>query len=173
MRPELPEPGRSTDVPASFLAYLDFFRETVIAKVADLSDDALRASRLPSGWSPLELVKHLAFMERRWLRWGFLAEQVQDPWGDHADGDPDGPWSAGADDSLDDVVARLRRQGELTRRIVERSRLTDVAQVGGRFTEEQRAPTLVAILFHVTQEYARHAGHLDIARELLDGRVGE
>ncbi|GAA2747054.1 hypothetical protein GCM10010440_41320 [Kitasatospora cinereorecta] len=36
----------------------------------------LRAIRLPSGWSPLELVKHLAHMERRRLRWGFLAEQL-------------------------------------------------------------------------------------------------
>jgi hypothetical protein len=29
------------------------------------------------------------------------------------------------------------------------------------------------VLLHLIQEYARHAGHLDIARELLDGRTGE
>jgi Protein of unknown function (DUF664) len=45
--------------------------------------------------------------------------------------------------------------------------------VGGRFADGDRRPTLAWVLFHVLQEYARHAGHLDIARELLDGTTGE
>ncbi|MFI5425891.1 DUF664 domain-containing protein [Aeromicrobium sp. UC242_57] len=32
---------------------------------------------------------------------------------------------------------------------------------------------MLAILFHVLQEHVRHAGHLDIARELTDGLTGE
>jgi hypothetical protein len=36
----------------------------------------VRASRLPSGWTPLEVLKHLVYMEQRWLRWGFYAEQL-------------------------------------------------------------------------------------------------
>jgi Protein of unknown function (DUF664) len=46
---------------------------------------------------------------------------------------------------------------------------------GGRrcFAAGDRRPTLAWILFHVLQEYARHAGHLDITRELLDGATGE
>jgi hypothetical protein len=51
--------------------------------------------------------------------------------------------------------------------------LTDVAAVGGRFADGDRRPTLAWVLFHVLQEYARHAGHLDIVRELLDGATGE
>jgi len=34
-------------------------------------------------------------------------------------------------------------------------------------------PTLERILFHLVQKYARHASHLDIARELIDGRAGD
>jgi hypothetical protein len=34
-------------------------------------------------------------------------------------------------------------------------------------------PTLERILFHLLQEYARHAGHLHIVRELIDGETGE
>lgn len=49
--------------------------------------------------------------------------------------------------------------------------LTQLGAVGGRFTEDDR-PTLAWILFHVLQEYAQHVGHLDIARELADGRTG-
>ena len=43
---------------------------------------------------------------------------------------------------------------------------------GGRFGADDR-PTLNWILFHVLQEYARHTGHLDVARELIDGVTGE
>ncbi|WP_137120153.1 mycothiol transferase [Segeticoccus rhizosphaerae] len=60
-----------------------------------------------------------------------------------------------------------------TREIVEGNELATRAQVGGRFPTAADAPTLEWILFHVLQEYARHAGHLDIARELIDGSVGE
>jgi len=53
--------------------------------------------------------------------------------------------------------------------------LTDVSASGGRFTEAdgRPRPTLAWILTYVLQEYARHAGHLDIARELIDGVTGE
>ncbi len=34
-------------------------------------------------------------------------------------------------------------------------------------------PTLERVLFHLLQEYARHVGHLDVARELIDGKAGE
>src|SRR3954468_15836015 len=66
---KLPEPGPRTDVKALFLDYLDFYRATVARKVEGLDEEALRGSAVPSGWSPAELVKHLVFMERRWLRW--------------------------------------------------------------------------------------------------------
>ncbi|MCI2422994.1 DinB family protein [Saccharopolyspora sp. K220] len=37
----------------------------------------------------------------------------------------------------------------------------------------RQAPSLVRILFHLLQEYARHVGQLDVARQLIDGTVGE
>nr|WP_231921477.1 DUF664 domain-containing protein [Micromonospora auratinigra] len=63
--------------------------------------------------------------------------------------------------------------GDRTRRIVESTPPDTPAALGGRFTDPARRPTLVAILLHVLQEYARHAGHLDVVRELTDGRTGE
>jgi Protein of unknown function (DUF664) len=165
----LPEPGPSPDVPTQFLRYLDFYRETVAAKVSGLTETALRSTRLPSGWTPIELVKHLAYMERRWLIWGFLGEPVSDPWGDHRQD----RWHVGADESLDDLLNALRQGGRRTRGIVERTDPSALAALGGRFTEDAARPSLTAILFHVLQEYARHTGHLDIVRELIDGRVGE
>ena len=168
---ELPEPGPRTDVKELFLEYLDFYRDTVVRKVSGPDNASLRRSTVPSGWSSLELVKHLAFMERRWLRWGFLGEQVDAPWGDHGEGED--RWSVEPHESIDDLVAMLRAGGERTRAIVEAAELTDSASTRGRFREDEPAPTLLAILFHVLQEYARHTGHLDVARELIDGETGE
>jgi hypothetical protein len=63
--------------------------------------------------------------------------------------------------------------GARTRTIAAGAELSDLAAVGGRFADGDRRPTLAWVLFHILQEYARHAGHLDIARELLDGATGE
>jgi Protein of unknown function (DUF664) len=165
------EPRRDlADVRELLLGYLDHYRSVVETKTTGMTERDLRGSRLPSGWTPVELVKHLVFMERRWLRWGFAAEQIADPWDD--DGD-DGRWHVGEEESLSDLVARLHEGGRRTRRIVESASLSDLGATGGRFSDDDVPPTLAWILFHVLQEYARHAGHLDIARELADGTTGE
>jgi uncharacterized damage-inducible protein DinB len=161
------------DTKLLFLAYLDQYRSIIADKLAGLSDNDLRNSRLPSGWTPIELLKHLVFMERRWFRWGFAAEQVDAPWGDNRDGVREAPWYVGPDERVEDLIAALDAGGERTREIVESADLTALAAPGGRFDEDGPRPTLNWILFHVFQEYARHAGHLDIARELADGRTGE
>ena len=77
------EPRPTTaEPPELFSAYLDFYREKSIEKAAALSFEEQRSSRLQSGWTPLELLHHVAYMERRWFVWGFLGEAVADPWGD-------------------------------------------------------------------------------------------
>ncbi len=158
-------------MPDLLVAYLDFYRDTAVRKVAGMTEADLRGSRLPSGWTPLELVQHLACMERRWTQWGFAGEQVPDPW---ADDDPaTGRWRVEEDEGVDELVARLRGVGDRTRALVRQSDLTDLAKTGGRFPEGSEPPRLGWILLHVLQEYARHVGHLDVVRELADGVVGE
>jgi len=171
------EPFPEPTIPASsrtevFLRYLDYFRERVTAKLEVLPAAELRRTRLPSGWTPLELLKHLVYMERRWLRWGFCAEQVLDPRGDE---DQAGRWHAGPGDTAADLIAALHAAGEETRAIADAAELADVSAVGGRFTDNDTRPppTLAWILAYVLQEYSRHAGHLDVARELIDGTTGE
>ncbi len=168
--PPLPEPGKElADPKLLFVRYLDYYRSVIAAKLSGLSDDQLRESRLPSGWSALELLKHLVFMERRWLVWGFAGEQVDEPWGD----DRDGHWHVDQGETVDELLAALRTGGERTSALVTAADLADVAAMGGRFEPGRPPPTLAWILFHVLQEYARHAGHLDVVRELTDGAVGE
>ena len=110
------EPFPSPTIPADsraevFLRYLDFFRTRVTAKIQAMPDAELRSSRLPSGWTPLELVKHLRYVELRWLVWGFEGRDVGDPWGDR-DGDGFefgfGKVAHDSQRSLDSICAELR-----------------------------------------------------------------
>ena len=165
------EPPDSVSDPAALLAgYLDYYRSVVLRKLDGMSEQELRSSRLPSGWTPLELLKHLAYVELRWLRWGFAAEDVEDPWADQG---PDDRWHVGEAETADEVRGFFLAKCESSRQIAAAARLSDTARVGGRFDNPDRPPTLSWILFHVLQEYARHAGQLDVVRELSDGLVGE
>jgi uncharacterized damage-inducible protein DinB len=158
----------SADAAVQLVAYLDYLRGAVARKVLDLPEAQLRTSRLPSGWTPLELLSHLVHMERRWFVWGFLGETIDAPWGDH---DADGRWRSEA--GLSDLAERLRAGGRRTSEILRSNALTDPSATTGRFADLDDVPTLLVVAFHVLQEYARHVGHLDIARELADGLTGE
>jgi Protein of unknown function (DUF664) len=169
---DVDEPADTLVEPVELLlGYLDYYRDSVRRKVTGMAESELRISRLPSGWAPLELVSHLAFMERRWMRWGFAGEAVSEPWGD--DDPVSGRWRVAPDRSLADVLEQLQSTGAQTRATVAMAQLDDPARTGGRFSTDRRPPALSWILFHVLSEYARHLGHLDVARELADGEVGE
>ena len=164
-----PAPGLGGEA-AHVAAYLGYYRATVVARARSLPEEALRRTMVPSGWTPLELLHHLAFMERRWFTWGFLAEPVPEPWGD-SQGSPDAAWRVPARTSLADVEALLAEQATRTEAVLATTPLDTLAGVGGRFTTDP--PDLRWICFHVLREYARHAGHLDVAVELAGGQTGE
>jgi len=167
--PVFPEPTDwAPSQAAVFLNYLYYYRAVIIDKVAQLPTEDLRHSRLSSGWTPLELLNHLTHVERRWLEWGFQDPDLPDPWGDQVDG----RWHVLPERSLDDLTNALRSRGERTRQIVRSHTLTDVGRPGQRWGAAPPA-TLERVLFHLLQEYARHAGHLDIVVELATGQTGE
>ncbi len=151
-----------------FLSYLDYFRARIVAKLEGLSQAEQHSSRLPSGWTPLELVRHLTFVELRWLEWGFEGRPVDDPWGDQRGG----RWYVPPEETTEDLIAALHEQAARTRTIIETNDLAAVGRPGPRWEGDEPA-TLERILLHLLQEYARHLGHLDIVAELADGPIGE
>ncbi|WP_323095840.1 DinB family protein [Intrasporangium sp. YIM S08009] len=167
-----PEPASTLDLRGLLLDYLDFYRDVVIGRVEGLDADMLQDSVVPSEWTAAGLLNHLANVERRWMAWGFEAEDLPDPWRDASASERDAGWVSPAV-GVQELATRVRRAGADTRRIAEAHELTDRAAVGGRFTDVESAPQLQWVLLHLIQEYARHAGHLDIWRELHDGAVGE
>ena len=163
------EPAHGVDgTAARFAAYLDYYRSEIIDAVSTLPEAELRTTRLASGWTPIELISHLLHMEQRWFVWGFLGEAVDDVWGDWDTDDPwekeGGRWQVADDLSLTSLVDRLEAIGERTRGVLADNPLEALAAVGPRFSDDP--PDLEWICLHVLQEYARHAGHLDIVVEL-------
>lgn len=100
---------------------------------------------------------------------GFVAEDVVAyPPDDEAE------WRVGADEPVDAVLATYRDEVRRSRALAAGAvDLATPSRTGGRFRTAEQAPALGRILFHLLQEYARHVGHLDIARELIDGTTGE
>jgi uncharacterized damage-inducible protein DinB len=167
----VPFPEPTTPVPARaevFLGYLDYFRSRLVSKLEALPAGELRRSRLPSGWTPIELLNHLAYVELRWLEWGFEGRDVPEPWADSRDG----RWYVAPGETLEQLVEALRAQAARTRAVVESHDLADIGRPGERWDGADPA-SLERILFHLVQEYARHVGHLDIVSELAGGQTGE
>ncbi|KRF04729.1 Mini-circle protein [Nocardioides sp. Soil777] len=159
------EPSRSALGGAQRWAdYLDWIRAEMVSAVLALAYDDQRTSRVPSGWTPLELLHHVLHMEQRWFVWGFLAEPVADPWGDWSSPDaPEARWAVPSDVTAEELTARLEAVAVRTRGVLRDHALDATASTGGRFDDDP--PTLEWICFHVLAEYARHAGHLDIVAE--------
>ena len=158
-----------------WIGYLDWVRSDLVDGVLGLSYEDQRTPRVPSGWTPLELLSHVLHMEQRWFVWGFLGEQVDEPWGDWNvdepwladDSDETRPrarWSVAPESTAVSLMQQLHQVSERTREVLRQHPLDGRAASGGRFAENP--PTLEWICFHVLAEYARHAGHLDIVVEL-------
>jgi hypothetical protein len=169
---QVAEPAETvSDTRELLLGYLDYYRAAVLRKLDGMSEQELRGSRLASGWSPLALLRHLAFVERRWFRWGFAAEAVDPVFGDR---DPDTHvFTVGAHETVEDVRAFYLDECAKSREIVAHADLSDYAASGAGFNPPDDHPALIWILFHMLSEYARHVGQLDVVRELADGVTGE
>ena len=143
---------------------LDFYRATVVNKVAGLSDaQAFGATVPPSVLTPATVVKHLAGTERFWFSIDFAGLGVTWPW---TDDDLHGNFRIEPGDSLAAIVAGYVEECERSRRAVAGSDLDDAARGEGMDF------TLRYAFLHMIQETARHCGHLDLLRESTDGSVG-
>ena len=147
--------------------YLDWYRSVVEGKVADLSlPDAIRIMT-PTGLSPLGIVKHLSDVEQSWFRERFAGEAIDAAW---SDDDPLAVFRIEPGETVESTVALYRESTEHSRRIVAAAFLDDASVGESPFYGHV---SLRWILVHLLEETARHAGHLDIMREQIDGRTGD
>ena len=145
--------------------FLDWYREVVARKVRDLSfEDATRVMT-PTGLSPLGVVAHLAACEVGWFRETFSGEPVDPMWDDY------GEFRVRPGDSVDSVLATYAAACDRSRAIVAAAPSLDDLSVES--SEYRGEVSLRWILVHLIEETARHAGHLDLMRETIDGKTGD
>lgn len=158
------EPPLITPEKEMLVEWLDYHRATLLQKVAGLSDEDLRRKLTPSGLSLLGLVKHLANVERWWFQIDFAGRDIA-PLSDGSD--PDAAWRIEADESTEAILDLYKGEVRKARQIVDAANLDDTARIDGRVF------SLRWIVVHMIEETARHNGHADILREMIDGVTGE
>ncbi len=143
---------------------LDRHRDIVLWKVDGLSEEQVRRPMVPSGTNLIGLVKHLAIVEYGWFCETFGRPSDTPPF-DPAD--PDADLRAEPHETLADIVAYYGRARAAADATIRELALDDTGTSWRGTTVSLRW-----VLVHMIEETARHAGHLDILRELIDGATG-
>jgi hypothetical protein len=145
-------------------------RESVLAIVEGLSEEAWHRSAVPTGWTPAGMLEHLGGAEWHWFQGVVAGRQPELPDDLDVDRAPYDPMSVvfASDASSADVLAFYRDQCAESESVLATTPLS-VPPRGRHGPYEP--PNVRWVVLHMIEETARHAGHLDLARELLDGKV--
>lgn len=148
------------------LAFLDDQRDAVVRKLDGLSEEDARRRPTAEANSLIALVQHLAYVERWWVRAVFAGESPAFPW---TDADPEADFKVADEVTVADTIAFYRAECARSDEIIRRATSLDDLSSGG---DGRDALPLRHIVLHMIEETARHAGHADITRELIDGARG-
>jgi uncharacterized damage-inducible protein DinB len=153
------------DEKTSLRIALQRHRDVVLWKIEGLDDDQLRRQMTPSGTSLLGLVKHLAAVEYSWFGTTFGRDTEALPFDES---DPEADLRTTADESTADVVDFYKRAWLASDQAIDEIGLDEL---GTAWWGDQ--VSMRWVLIHEVEETARHAGHMDILRELIDGATGD
>jgi uncharacterized damage-inducible protein DinB len=153
-------PLRPADQKQTLVNFLEFNRQAIMVKVDGVSEHDAHRRVVASGTSLVGLLTHLTDVERFWFETVFAGQSP--------------PAERGSERTtptmtVETAVADYRSAIAAANTIVERATSLDVTAA----VDYRSAPlTLGCILTHMISETARHAGHADILRELIDGTTG-
>jgi uncharacterized damage-inducible protein DinB len=154
---EIDFPTGNADERELYLSWLRYLRGAVLRKLDGLSEED--AHRRPGGAliSVLGIVNHLTHVEWRWIEGGMRGAEVERH---------EVEFTPGPDLTVTAATAKYRAQAALTDDAV-RSMPLDTP------CRRRDGTDLRWVLLHLINETARHAGHADATREMLDGTTGE
>lgn len=150
-------PSGTPDERELFLSWLRYLRGAVVRKAAGLSDEDARWRPDGALLSLLGIVNHLTHVEWRWIEGGMRGQEVSRS---------EEEFRPGPELTVAAALAAYRERAAATDAAVRALPLTAPCQWGDQ-------TDLRWVLLHLINETARHAGHADATRELLDGTTGE
>ena len=156
-RRDTPPPRTGLAEKDVLVGFLDYLRTSVVGKVHDVPEPLVRTPAVPSGTNLLGLLNHLTYVER----FTFLGATVTD-W--------PSTFHAAADDTVDALVASYREATAQANRVI--TACDELESPIAPHSRGRDAPSMRWALVHMIEETGRHAGHLDILRELADGTTG-
>jgi hypothetical protein len=155
-------------------ALLDFLqaqRNAVLGIVEGLDEQAWHRSVVPSGWTPAGLVEHLGGAEWHWFQGVVLDKHPEPPPGEELT--PYDPTAAFvSDEPSAEIISFYREQCASSDAVLAVTPLSARPLGKHAVPGHDEPPDVRWIVLHMIEETARHAGHLDIARELIDGQTG-
>lgn len=140
--------------------FLEEQRAALLRKLDGLTDEQATHRPTVSSFCLLTLVKHVAFVERRWFQLEIARRDVE------------GLWPPPDDRELrieagDDVVSiRALYESVIAENRVILAGVTDLDSLSPGGLNRRW------VVLHLIEELARHAGHADLIRETLDGSKG-
>lgn len=149
----------------SLHASLDRHRDVILWKLDGLTDEQLRRPIVPSGTNMIGLVRHLGSVEYGWFCDTFGRESEAIPFDEN---DPDADMRAEPDETTAQIVDYYDEACRAADRAIEEIGLDELGTSWYGSKVSMRW-----VLIHMIEETARHAGHLDILRELIDGATGD
>lgn len=156
------------DERTTLLTMLQYTRDAAADKCRDV--DAQHTGAAPLSTSPMMtlggVVNHLRWVEHSWIETRFVDGPDLGPWTDDS---PDQEFIDGASSPLDEILRDYAEQAQRTDALIAGLELDDRSALplgSGEY------PTLRWVVLHLIEENARHNGHLDILREIVDGTVG-
>jgi hypothetical protein len=158
------------DGKSALLEYLRARRADLLAKLDGLGEYDVRRPMTPTGTNLLGLVKHVSYVQLGYFGEVFGRPSGRPyPWGDGGEEDAD-MWAT-PEESRADVLELYASSAAHADATIGELPLDATGTVPW-WREERRHPTLHTVLVHVAVEVARHAGHADVLRELIDGSAG-
>jgi uncharacterized damage-inducible protein DinB len=160
-------PTVNGDEKASYDAWLDWHRITLVLKCEGLDDAGRKARPVTTSKMSLHgLVRHMAEVERGWFRRVIAQEDAPHIYDYSTDEDADFDV---AEASWEDDLAQFEAEVDACRAVAAAHGLDHRATHPRSGTEFD----LRWVYVHMIEEYARHNGHADLLRELVDGSVGD
>ena len=157
---EVPLPGGGDDERELLLNWLGYLRGAVLRKLAGVTDQQARWRPDGKLISLLGIVNHLTHVEWRWIDGGFRGAETSRS---------EREFTPGPGLTVASAAAAYRERARVTDAAVRSLPSLDVPTQGQR----ARGTDLRWVLLHLINETARHAGHADAVRELIDGTTGE
>jgi hypothetical protein len=155
----------------ALLAFLDAQRHAVLSIVEGLDEEAWHRPAVPSGWTPAGLVEHLGGAERHWFQGVVAGSDAELPWDEGLP--PYDPEAAFVSDRPSaEIIGYYRDQCARADAVLAVTPLSAPPRGRHGDPDMDEPPSMRWVVLHMIEETARHAGHLDIARELIDGQTG-